>query len=308
MHPSPSSLTGSSDHSLNPRISIVTPSLNMGKYIEDAILSVSRQNYPDFEHLIIDGCSRDNTAAIVGKYPHVKFVCEPDKGQSDALNKGFRLATGDLVGWLNADEYYLPGALHKVAETAAHDSRTDVFYSDSLFVDELGMIQRARTTHRFDIDILTYYGCIVPTDAVFFRRRIFEDSLFIDPDYRVVMDFEYFTHLARAGKRFRYVPGIAAAFRWTGTNASLQDRARRMERLKVQRKWSPLKLPDIGYDMLARLYLGKRVLLKLANGNYRRELQVLRMRNQGTRWFVNESDKHLCESFVDERSRPLQAA
>ena len=98
-----------------PRISIVTPCLNMGAFIEDAIRSVQSQAYPNFEHIIVDACSSDNTLDVLKRYPHLRWVSEKDRGQSDGLNKGFRMATGNIVGWLNADEYYLPGAFHAVA-------------------------------------------------------------------------------------------------------------------------------------------------------------------------------------------------
>ena len=93
-------------HSINPKISIVTPSFNQGQYIEDTIQSVLKQNYENYEHIIIDGKSTDNTIAILNKYPHLVWVSEPDQGQSDALNKGFKKATSEWVIWLNADEYY----------------------------------------------------------------------------------------------------------------------------------------------------------------------------------------------------------
>src|ERR1700755_1492305 len=94
------------------KISIITPSYNQGRFIEDAILSVLSQGYPDFEHIVIDNCSTDNTLDVLKKYPHVKWVSEPDRGQSNALNKGFGLSTGDVLGWLNCDDFYLPGAFH----------------------------------------------------------------------------------------------------------------------------------------------------------------------------------------------------
>ena len=90
-----------------PKISIVTPSYNSAKFIEDCIQSVLKQNYPNFEHIVIDGGSTDGTVEILKQYPHLKWISEPDEGQSDALNKGFKMAEGDILGWLNADDVYL---------------------------------------------------------------------------------------------------------------------------------------------------------------------------------------------------------
>ena len=96
------------------KISVITPSFNTGDAIEQAILSVKEQDYTNFEHLIIDGGSTDNTLEILKRYPHLKWISEPDKGQSDAMNKGFQRATGDIVVYLNADDYFLPGAFSAV--------------------------------------------------------------------------------------------------------------------------------------------------------------------------------------------------
>ena len=85
------------------KISIITPSYNQGRFIEDAIRSVLEQDYPDFEHIVVDNCSTDNTLDVLRKYPHIRWISEPDRGQSHALNKGFRMATGDVLAWLLDD-------------------------------------------------------------------------------------------------------------------------------------------------------------------------------------------------------------
>ena len=105
-----------------PKISIITPSFNQGVFIEDSIRSVQEQNYPNFEHIILDGCSTDGTIEILKKYDHLIWSSEPDEGQSDAMNKGFNMASGDLIGWLNTDELYMPGAFnHLVSFVSAND-------------------------------------------------------------------------------------------------------------------------------------------------------------------------------------------
>jgi glycosyltransferase involved in cell wall biosynthesis len=96
------------------KISVITPSYNSGDYLEEAIQSVLIQNYPDFEHIVVDGGSTDNTLDILRKYDHLIWVSEPDKGQSDAMNKGFRMSTGDIIVYLNADDYFLTEAFNRV--------------------------------------------------------------------------------------------------------------------------------------------------------------------------------------------------
>jgi glycosyltransferase involved in cell wall biosynthesis len=271
----------------------------MGRFIEDAILSVVKQGYPNFEHIIVDACSQDNTLAILRSYPHVRWLSEPDGGQSDALNKGFRMSTGDLVGWLNADEYYLPGAFHAAGRFAMDNPAADILYGDSIFVDGEGRLQRAKKAHEFSFTILLYYGCFIPTDATFFRRHFIEGNFFIDTNYHVVMDFEYFVRCAASGRHFKYINRLLGSFRWHGSNNnSLQNEKRRKERLLVQRTWSKLKLPDRGYDalaQLARLYHGGLVVL---NGNYRSELKALRSRGCETRWFQNEEGRKTCATLL----------
>jgi glycosyltransferase involved in cell wall biosynthesis len=281
-----------------PRISIVTPSLNQGEYIEDSILSVKQQGYENCEHIVVDGCSRDNTLEILRRYPHVRWVSEPDKCQSDALNKGFRMATGDVVGWLNADEYYFPGALKTIAELATNNLGADVFYGTGVAVNKDGLLQRSHTSHNFDFGILLYYGCFVPTNATFVRRHVFEQGFLIDEDYRVVMDFEYFVRIVAPGKVFKHSRSLIGIFRWTGSNLSLQDEKRRKERLRVQRTWSRLKLPNWGYDTLCRVYLTKRIALKVLNGNYWRELEILRLAGNPTQWFRQEEGRKTCTRLL----------
>ncbi len=288
-----------------PKISIVTACLNHGEYLEDAILSVMHQGYPNFEHIVVDGASKDNTLEVLKRYPHVHWISEPDRGQSDALNKGFRMATGDLVGWLNADEYYLPGALDTLAKAATENPKVDVFYADYIFVDKDGRLQKANTAHPFDYRILLYYGCFVCTVTTFFRREVFEENLLLDEHYRVVMDFEYFVRLAASGKTFKYIDRLLGAFRWLGTNASLQLDKRREERIRVQKAWSALKAPEPVYDTLAKIYQAKRVALKMMNGSYPKEWKVFRQAPKTTLWFRTEEALETCRRLVEDL--PLQA-
>jgi glycosyltransferase involved in cell wall biosynthesis len=271
----------------------------MGVFVEDAIRSVQCQGYPNFEHIIVDACSSDNTLEILKRYPHVRWISEKDRGQSDGLNKGFRMATGDIVGWLNADEYYLPGAFRAVAHAHNANPQVDVFYGDGISVDIKGRVLGVKPSHSFDYAVLLYYGCFIGTVATFFRRTIFEQELFIDVDYKVVMDFEYFVRLALSTKSFRYIRSLIGAFRWTGTNASLQTEKRRQERLRVQRTFSRLKLPDFGYDGLSYVFRAKRILLKVMNESYHRELKGRRHAGKQTDWFQSEQGVATCAALFE---------
>lgn len=121
-----------------PKISIVTPSFNQGTYIEDCICSILDQKYPDLEYFIIDGGSSDESVQIIRKYASQLsgWISEPDRGQSDAINKGLKQASGDLVAWLNADDYYLIGALQEIAQAYWQNPEAPFYFGDGLRVDE----------------------------------------------------------------------------------------------------------------------------------------------------------------------------
>jgi len=125
-----------------PKISIVTPSFNQGTYLEKTIRSVLLQGYPNLEYIIIDGGSTDQSVEIIKKYESwVDFwVSEEDRGQSHAINKGLEKATGELLGWLNSDDYFLPDALFKLARSYLEDSSVGAIYGQGHMVDEKGII------------------------------------------------------------------------------------------------------------------------------------------------------------------------
>ena len=251
-----------------PNFSVVTPSRNSGKYLEDAILSVAQQKGVTVEHIVQDSLSSDNTLEVLRRHPCVRWQWESDCGQSDAINRGFLRATGDLVGWLNADDYYLPGGLAAIAKAAAEHPEADVFHGDCVFVDKKGSIVRSKVEHDFDHDILFYFGCYIPSTATFFRRRLIERGYLLDCDFRVCMDFEYFVRLAGAGFQFHYLPRFIAAFRWHEENISLQQAERRLyERLEVQRRYGTQARSQAQMELLRQSARMKRIFLKLASGN-----------------------------------------
>jgi glycosyltransferase involved in cell wall biosynthesis len=282
-----------------PNISVVTPSLNSGEYIEDAILSVAQQQGVRVEHIVQDSLSRDNTRQVLRRYPQVRWQWESDCGQSDAINRGFLRASGDLVGWLNADDYYLPGGLQAIAQAAAEHPEADVFHGDCVFVDGRGDITRSKVEHEFDRDILYYFGCYIPSTATFFRRRLIEHGHLLDCDFRVCMDFEYFVRLATAGFRFRYVPRFIAAFRWHSDNISLQHTERRLyERLEVQRRYGSGVRSQTQMELLRQGARAKRIMRKLASGNAWRELRIRRQKGEPTLWMRNPEVQEKCASLA----------
>lgn len=203
-----------------PKITIVTPSFNQGAFISEALLSVKQQNYSELEHLVIDGGSTDGTLDILREcstkpeWKHLHWVSEPDAGQSDALNKGFRAATGDLVGWLNSDDRYRPGAFASILDAVRSRPEADIYYGDYTFMDSQGRIRRIRREIEFNRFILHYHRVLyIPTTTTFFRRRIFDDGNFLDVQLQLAMDYDFFLRLAQRGYGFKHVNALIADFR-----------------------------------------------------------------------------------------------
>ncbi len=201
-------------------LSIVTPSLNQGTFIEEALLSVKDQQYSSMEHIVMDGGSNDDTLAILRRcssetcWSHLLWSSESDRGQSHALNKGFAAAKGDIIGWLNSDDRYRPGCFRQVVEVFQEHPDVDVVYGDYRLIDQNGIPQKLRREIDFSYFVLLYHRVLyIPTTATFLRRRIFEEGQVLDEDLHYAMDFEFFMRLATAGYRFLHTPMLLGDFR-----------------------------------------------------------------------------------------------
>jgi len=257
------------------KISIVTASFNQGSYIAAAIESVLAQDHSNVEHIIVDNCSTDETAKVLAKYPHLKVICERDQGQSDALNKGFKLATGDIIGWLNADDLYLPGCFKHVLETLTKHPEYDLVYGDYRFVDAQGNLMRVRKELGFDIFMLKYLHVLyIPTTTTFMRKKIFDEGNFLDIDYHYAMDYDFFVRLAQQGYQFGHIPHVMADFRWHADAKSQQVSKAKAEMEKALLAHDPVlkNLPNSQRRWIRNLLMmiarGKRTILKLFCGAY----------------------------------------
>ncbi|MBF0463624.1 MAG: glycosyltransferase [Nitrospirae bacterium] len=198
------------------KFSVVTVSYNQGKYIEETIVSVLRQDYPDFEHIIIDGGSTDNTLDILRSYPHLIWVSERDEGQADAINKGFKMATGDVIAWINSDDYHYPGAYHKVAAAFKDNPEASVIYGDCLYYFENSAEHYVNINSELDFEkMLRYWSHNVPPNqpSVFFKRGLLEEFGNIDTSLKYMMDYDLFLRFAQKHK-FYYIPETLSVYRF----------------------------------------------------------------------------------------------
>ena len=199
---------------------IITPSLNYGRFLPDCLESVAAQEGVTLEHLVIDGGSTDDSAEVAARFPHAMWTQEADKGMSDAINKGFDRAKGVWVIWLNADDRLKPGVLAKMLPLL-ENSRADVVYGDFNFVDETGVFQRRVKAPGWSRFVHVHHHCFVGSTAAFYRKAtVIDEGLRLREDFRYVMDGEFYARLDSLGKKFEHVPVIVADFRMHGGNAS----------------------------------------------------------------------------------------
>jgi glycosyltransferase involved in cell wall biosynthesis len=189
-----------------PRITIVTPSFNQGNFIAETVESVLGQNYPNLEHIIMDGGSTDNTLGVLERYSHLRVISESDNGQSNAINKGFRLATGKIWGFLNSDDTLLPGALKRIAQEIAPNLGCHIVMGRCRFVDKQGRFIGIEhpsyfKDHRRVLEV--WKGHMIPQPAVFWTPKVWYtcgpldenlNSNWIDYDLFCRFSKNYFFH------------------------------------------------------------------------------------------------------------------
>ena len=199
------------------RISVITPTRNMGNFLEPCILSNMAQFYPDLEHIVVDGASTDNSVEILRRYPHLRWVSEPDKGLSDGLNKGIRMATGDIIGWCNADDLYLPGTLIVVNEFFEAHPDIDLVYGDYRETDEFGRSIRVFREMHFSPFVFRWLKVnIIPTSSAFWRRRIHDNDLWYEDKMRYAMDYDFLRRAFAQGYKYQHVSILFTDFRRHG--------------------------------------------------------------------------------------------
>ncbi|MEW5803372.1 MAG: glycosyltransferase family 2 protein [bacterium] len=247
-----------------PRISVITPSYNQAVFLETAILSVLNQHYPNLEYIVIDGGSMDGSVEIIKKYRHCLsyWISEPDKGMYHAINKGLRMARGEIIAYLNSDDLYLPDAFRAAVEHFQKEPQAALIYSNCLFIDANGdCLYTYRylpfTLRRFAA--LTWSSIAQPT--TFWRNSIHQAGIYFDESFKMAGDFDFYL---RVGQQFRidYIKGTIAAFRLHQNSQSARHRKLRLEELSRIRKKHSLLYHKRGLKLWR--YVGE-LQMKMAN-------------------------------------------
>jgi glycosyltransferase involved in cell wall biosynthesis len=210
---------------MNPLVSVVTPSYNQGQFIRDTIESVLSQDYSPIEYLVIDGGSNDGTLDVLKEYgERIFWISEKDDGQADAVNKGWRMARGGVLGWLNSDDVYLPGAVsNAVAALNSHPDAAAV-YGEGYHIDQGGRVLERYPTEPFDRNRLRE-TCFICQATVFIRRSVLEALSFLDKRLQYCMDYDLWFRIAKS-HIMTCVPNYLACTRLYPETKTLGQRAK----------------------------------------------------------------------------------
>jgi glycosyltransferase involved in cell wall biosynthesis len=254
-----------------PTVSITTPSRNQGRFLEDTIKSVLSQE-GDFaiDYILVDGGSTDNSVEVIKKYESLllrgkwpircsgirfRWLSERDEGQSDAINKGLRMSTGDVMAWLNSDDTYTPDALRIVCETFSQDASCDVVYGKTYYVDQSGARLGQYPTEDFCHERLAIVNFICQP-STFFRRSALERAGYPDANLRYVMDYDLWIRMA-AACRFRYLADFLSHYRLHGESKTVSGEhalGNSRECLEVVYKYFHWAPANRVYDYCTRWY------------------------------------------------------
>jgi glycosyltransferase involved in cell wall biosynthesis len=207
------------------KISIVTISYNQSKFLEQAICSVVNQDYPDIEYIVVDPGSTDGSREIIEKYQDQidKIVFEPDEGPADGLNKGFSYATGEIFGFINADDYLIPGAINKVVKAFRTNRRKDVLSGNVFIIDQQGILLRRFYSRKFTPIRAVYGAASIAQQGTFFRSQCFKKAGGFNKSNRVAWDGEIWIEMALNGAQFGLIDDFIAAFRIYPDTVSLSQ-------------------------------------------------------------------------------------
>ena len=239
------------------KISVITPSFNQAQFIESTIQSVLQQNYPQLDYIIIDGGSTDGTLAILKKYERVlQWVSEADGGQAEAINKGFKRATGDIICWLNADDEFTPGALQTVSTYFRQHPEAQFVYGDAETIDEKGKVYGRRgNVKATTFAELAAVGDFIVQPAAFWRSSVQVEVGLLDESLRYCLDYEYWLRISQK-YQLHYLNVPLARERFHHQAKTTQATLRRIEEIEaVARRYNHPGIPRRFQSEQAAVYL-----------------------------------------------------
>lgn len=199
---------------MQPLVSIITPSFNQAQFLEETIRSVLDQDYPCIEYILIDGGSADGSLEVIQRYAGrlARWVSEPDRGQTDAINKGFAWANGEILAWLNSDDTYLRGAVGEAVDYLVTHPEAGMVYGDANLIDKDGQVIGRFPAKQTDYRRLRRGYVHIPQQASFFRASLWKRVGPLDPTFFFAMDYDLWIRLARLAP-MHYTPRLWANFR-----------------------------------------------------------------------------------------------
>jgi len=225
-------------------LSVVTPSYNQGRFLERTLRSVLEQNYPRLEYLVMDGGSSDESVGILQRYSgRLAWISEKDRGQADAVNKGLAKATGEIIGWLNSDDIFYPGALAAACEFLERHPEADLVYGDGNHIDERDRVIEPYPTEDWDFERLKE-RCFLCQPAVFFRRRVVDRFGPLGVQWQYTLDYEYWLRLGKGGARFARMSGVLAGSRLHADTKTLGSRLKVHAETNAMLKATFGRVPD----------------------------------------------------------------
>jgi glycosyltransferase involved in cell wall biosynthesis len=251
------------------KISVVTPSFNHAEFLEATIQSVVQQHYPNLQYIIVDGGSTDQSVELLKRYrDHVDvLITEPDNGQTDALIKGFNVATGDVFAWLNSDDLYEPNTLLEVAEYFDRHPEVDFIYGNATWIDWTGRFVRTKKEIGFHRFIWLYAYNYIPQPSAFWRKSLYEAAGGLDAAFELAMDTDLFARFAQLAAPV-HVHSYWSKIRTYPEQKNRALRARSdLEDLTIRRREGA---PGSGIHLFANRALARtaRVMMKTVTGAY----------------------------------------
>lgn len=198
-------VTGKDSDVYQPLVSVITPSFNQGMFIKETIESVLSQDYPNIEYIVIDGGSTDDTISILQDYEEkIYWISEPDEGQADAVNKGVLLAKGEIIGWLNSDDVYAPGAITKIVTAFREHPDVSVIYGEAHHVSKSGEFIERYPTEPFDYRHLAE-RCFICQPAAFIRKKCLLEVGMLRKELQLCLDYDLWIRIGKKSK-FLFLP------------------------------------------------------------------------------------------------------